>query len=670
MKENILVKEKSPYLLQHATNPINWYPWSEKAFSMAKEQDKPVFLSIGYSTCHRCHVMEKESFQDKEIADMLNKHFISIKVDREERPDIDSVYMEVCQALTGSGGWPMTIIMTAEQKPFFAGTYLPKRNALGRIGLYELLEYVSSMWSRDKQKLSESGQRIIEFLAKEEESKERDRERSVPDILDNAFTRFDMAFDEENGGFGGAPKFPTSHNLLFLMDYAVAKENDKAWKMAQKTLIQMYRGGIYDHIGGGFSRYSTDEIWLEPHFEKMLYDNALLINAYATYIENSKNFELNELFSDVITKTIGYLVTELRHPEGAFYCAQDADVDGKEGEYYFLTKKEIYNALDTESADSFCASYDIKDEKSIANLLNNPSYLTASKELDNYRDKLIEFRKSRAKLFTDDKILTAWNALMISALVKAGKVLGRETYIKYAIKAYEFIEKNLTGENGLLYIRWRDGEKKQMGILDDYAFYAKALIDLYSCTFNLDYLERAAEIAHKMYSDFGNGNGLYLYSQNSEQLIIRPKQYHDGAMPSGNSVACDVFNSLYKLTGHEKWQRCIKTQFEAIIPNAERYALGYGYSLMSMVNIAYPKPELIVVTNKDFDIKFLQSLKNVDILVKTSQNKKQLENSAPFTKNYPIAENIAYYCCYKGTCKAPVYSAEEVKELLNSFKKP
>jgi uncharacterized protein YyaL (SSP411 family) len=672
-KTNTLVKEKSPYLLQHATNPVNWYPWEEEAFIKAKEEDKPVFLSIGYSTCHWCHVMEQESFEDMEIAEILNKHFVSVKVDREERPDIDAVYMEVCQAMTGSGGWPMTIIMSGDKKPFFAGTYLPKRNAYNRLGLYELLEYVSSMWSRDRNKLVTSGEKLIEYLDLKEEDKDKHRDRSVPDILDNAFLQYDLAFDDENGGFGSAPKFPTPHNLLFLTSYDNAKNSKKAKAMAEKTLIQMYRGGIFDHIGGGFSRYSTDERWLVPHFEKMLYDNALMIYAYANYIENSENEEVIELFTDIITKTVNYCSKELKGKDGAFYCAQDADIDGKEGEFYLLNKEDIYKVLDAQDADSFCAIYNIDDKghyegKSIPNLLQNKSYIKEPKLVDNVKDKLIKFRKNRANLFTDDKILTSWNALIISALAKAGKVLGRETYIKYAQNACAFIEKNLTSDDNILYIRWKDGEKKHLGLLDDYAFYCSALLELYSATYELKYLERASELAETMYKRFSNGeNGLYLYSEENEKLILRPKQYHDGAIPSGNSVAANVFDTLFKLTAEDKWQKMIKTQFEAIIPQTEKCPMGYGYSLYSMVNIAYPKPELIVVSPGKPDEKFLHSLRNINILVKTNENKKDLEKIAPFTKNYPIAENVAYFYCYKGVCKQPVYTNEEIKDLVDNY---
>lgn len=670
MKSNTLIKEKSPYLLQHATNPINWYPWSEEAFNKAEDEDKPVFLSIGYSTCHWCHVMERESFIDMEIAEMLNKNFISIKVDREERPDIDAVYMEVCQAMTGSGGWPMTIIMTPDQKPFFAGTYLPKNNSYGRIGLSELLEYVNSMWSRDRKKLIASGEKLLDFLTHNEREKEKDRNRSVPDILDNAFMQYDLSFDEDNGGFGSAPKFPTPHNLLFLINYADVKNEPKSRKMVEKTLIQMYRGGIYDHIGGGFCRYSTDDKYLVPHFEKMLYDNALLVYAYASYLENNKDEDIYKLFSDIISKTVNYVKNELMSLDSGFFCAQDADIDGKEGEFYLFTQKEIFSVLDVKDADEFCKTYDITEKghyegKSIPNLLENQSYISANSFMDSVRDKLINFRKLRARLFTDDKILTSWNALMIAALSKAGKVLNRETYIKYAKNAVSFIEKNLTNEKGELYIRWRDGEKLHAGLLDDYAYYAWALIELYQSTFDLSYLSRAIEIADIMYEKFSSGeNGLFLYSEDTKRLILRPKMYHDGAMPSGNSVAAKVFNSLFKLTAEDKWQLRIKTQYEAIIPQAEKYPTSFGYSLLAMSSLAYPIPELVVVTQGSEIPKFLYTLTGFDIIVKTPENKKDLEKIAPFTKNYPIGEKTAYFYCHKGICQKPVFEEEELLSLV------
>lgn len=669
---NTLIKEKSPYLLQHATNPVNWYPWGDEAFYKAKDEDKAVFLSIGYSTCHWCHVMERESFEDKEIAEILNKYFVSIKVDREERPDIDAVYMEVCQTMTGSGGWPMTIIMTPEQKPFFAGTYLPKKNNFGQMGLSELLEYVASMWSRDRKKLISSGDKLMEFLNNKEEGKYQNRDRSVPDILENAFMQYKLSYDDENGGFGTSPKFPTPHNLFFLTSYADIKNDEKARKMVEKTLIQMYRGGIYDHIGGGFCRYSTDNKWLVPHFEKMLYDNALLIYAYAMFLENNKSEDIYRLFSDIISKTVAYVVNELQSKEGAFYCAQDADIDGKEGEFYLLQPKEIYDVLDVGDADNFCREYNIVERghyegKSIPNLLNNSSYRFATEFLDTVRSKLIKYRKTRAELFTDDKILTSWNALMVVALSKAGKVLKRETYIKYAKNIVTFIEKYLVGVNGTIFIRWKDGERQHAGLVDDYAFYAWGLLELYQSTLDVNYLIKATEVADIMYEKFsGEENGLFLYSDDTEQLILRPKQYYDGAIPSGNSVAARVFNTLFKLTANKKWQERIKTQYEAIIPQTERYPTAFGYALFAISELGYPKPELIVVTPKTDVPEFLYGLSGIDILVKNSENKKDLEIIAPFTKNYPIDEKTVYYYCYKGVCKEPVYSEEDLKKLIYS----
>lgn len=669
-KTNTLIKEKSPYLLQHATNPVDWYPWIEEAFQKAEYEDKPIFLSIGYSTCHWCHVMERESFIDMEIAGMLNKNFVSIKVDREERPDIDAVYMEVCQAMTGNGGWPLTIIMTPDKKPFFAGTYLPKRNNYNQLGLYELLEYVASMWARDREKLVTAGDKLIEYLTRREDGKDRDQDRSVPDIVEHAYARFDLSFDEEHGGFGHSPKFPTAHNLLFLLYYADVSKVKKAREMAEKTIIEMYRGGIFDHIGGGFCRYSTDNKWLVPHFEKMLYDNAMMIYTYSTFLEKCENMDTYKLFSDIIAQTVSYVLTELKSEDGAFYCAQDADVDGKEGEFYLLTRKEISEALGKEDAQRFCSLYDIGEKahyegKSIPNLLNNPEYGNAAEATVSSRDKLKEYRKTRAKLFTDDKVLTSWNALMIAALAKAGKVLGREKYIKCAEKAAKFIEKYLACSDGSLYIMWRDGEAKHRGVLDDYAYYAWAMIELYESTFDVSYLIRACNIADMMTEKFGDGdNGLYLYEESGEKLIIRPKNYYDGALPSGNSVAARVFNTLYKLTADVKWQGRIKKQFEAIIPQAERYPTAFGYALLAMAELGYPKPELIVTTPNSTPPQFVQGLSGVDIIVKTPENKKELEKVAPFTENYPIAETPTYYYCLKGLCNKPVTDEKELIKLM------
>ena len=445
---NHLNHEKSPYLLQHAENPVDWYPWCDEAFALAAERDIPIFLSIGYSTCHWCHVMAHESFEDPEVAEILADGFVAVKVDREERPDIDSVYMSVCQAMTGSGGWPLTIIMTPDKKPFFAGTYFPKHNRFGSPGLIELLNAVSDKWAANRKSLLEQSDVVVDFLKAREAagSSAGGRTGSGDDSTDNAaadsgaqnqtdpcalieggLAYFTKTFDKKNGGFGASPKFPSPHNLLFLMGQK-GRKGEKYLTMAEKTLEQMYRGGIFDHIGGGFSRYSTDEKWLVPHFEKMLYDNALLLLTYSQAWQETGS----SLYRYVAERTAAYVKRELTDPEGGFYCGQDADSDGAEGKYYVFTPEEIRSLLHLEPAASFCARYDITpggnfEGKSIPNLLSADNW-TALPDEDLLRI-LQEYRLERTVLHRDDKVLTSWNGLMIAALAKSARQLKNAEFL-------------------------------------------------------------------------------------------------------------------------------------------------------------------------------------------------------------------------------------------------
>lgn len=449
---NRLAQEKSPYLLQHKDNPVNWYPWCDDAFIKAKNEDKPILLSIGYSTCHWCHVMAHESFEDKDAAEILNENFVSIKVDREERPDIDAVYMKACQAMTGSGGWPLTVFMTPDQKPFFAGTYLPKHDRYGQFGLIELSQKIAELWKTDRGALLESSEQISAAISSQYEKSGEPR----MELLHNAYENLRRSFDSRWGGFGFAPKFPTPHNLLFLMQYG----NNE---MSDITLNAMAKGGICDQIGGGFSRYSTDEMWLKPHFEKMLYDNALLIIAYSeAYNRTGKGF-----YAEIAKRTADYILRELRSPEDGFYCGQDADSDGVEGGYYIFSPDEIISVLGKNEGEEFCRLYGITGQNGIPNLIGKD----AAPWDENRLKKLYEHRKARVNLHTDDKILLSWNAWTIIALAQAG-------HIDEAVKAADFIEEHMTDEDDRLYLRYRDGNAANDGQLDDYAAYSLALLTL------------------------------------------------------------------------------------------------------------------------------------------------------------------------------------------------
>lgn len=670
---NHLKFEKSPYLLQHVNNPVDWYPWGQTAFDKAKAEDKPVFLSIGYSTCHWCHVMAHESFEDAEVAEVLNRDFICVKVDREERPDVDTVYMSVCQALTGSGGWPMTLILTPEQKPFWAGTYLPKNSRYGMAGLMDLLAAVTRQWHTGREALLNSSEQIVSLL----HAQDRDAQSGDPDkaLLLRAFDQFKRGYDSRWGGFGSAPKFPTAHNLLFLLRYSGLSEDADASKMALHTLNQMYRGGIFDHIGGGFSRYSTDQKWLVPHFEKMLYDNALLACAYLEAYQITGK----ELYKTVITKTLDYVLRELTDGQGGFYCGQDADSDGVEGKYYVFSPEEVIEVLGEADGKRVCDWFGITKQgnfegKNILNLIENRHFEESDGQIEFLCQKLYDYRLTRVNLHKDDKVLTSWNGLMIVALAQTGWLLNDPKYLNAAKKAQTFISKHLTDTNNRLRLRWRDGESAHDGQLDDYAFYALALLALYRVTLDTSYLLSAIKVAEQilsLFSDDSNG-GFYRNASDGEQLITRPKEVYDGAIPSGNSVTALVLCLLAALTGETKWQQAADRQLRFVCGAISDYPAGYCVSLLAMMTVLYPGQELICAAADESSAeKLLSFLRetpvwNLTVLVKTSSNQQALAQAAPFTADYPLPEQgCAYYLCHNKACAAPVFSLPELKKLLS-----
>ncbi len=659
---NKLSEEKSPYLLQHAANPVNWFPWEAEAFERATQEDKPIFLSIGYSTCHWCHVMARESFEDADVASVLNKDYICIKVDREERPDIDAVYMAACQMLTGSGGWPLTIIMTPAQKPFWTGTYLPKMTSYGRMGLMELLTVVKQLWETDRDTLLSKGEQITALLNEHQEPYRKNREPNKA-LLMKAVEQFKSIYDKQWGGFGAAPKFPTPHNLLFLLRYSLLEKDSFTLEAVKRSLTQMFRGGIFDHLGGGFSRYSTDEKWLVPHFEKMLYDNALLTLAYLDAYHITKDV----FFRMVAERTLDYVMRELHDENGGFYCGQDADSDGIEGKYYIFTKREVLNVLGEQDGDIFCSWYGITEYgnfegKNILNLLDNPKYAGMDLSIKELSHKLYAYRLNRTQLHKDDKVLTSWNALMIAALAKAGWLLDNPVYIQTAKNCQYFLQKALTDENGELKIRWRKGDTAHAGQLDDYAFYAFALIELYKSTFEIEYLRQAIYISDLMINHFWDEerDGFFLYSKDSEPLVSRPKETYDGAIPSGNSVAAVVLECLSKLTGETKWKQISYRQFCFLTSSIQEYPAGHSMALLAVSQAIYSSFELVCATaEKSIPEELTTYLKqiplpNLTLLIKTHENKEELEQAAPYTSNYPIPETgTAYYLCHDGVCSAP-----------------
>ncbi len=636
---NQLKNTTSPYLLQHAENPVNWYPWCEEAFEKAKSEDKPIFLSIGYSTCHWCHVMAHESFENKKTAEILNQYFVSIKVDREERPDIDSVYMLVCQAFTGSGGWPMSIFMTWDKRPFFAGTYFPPKSHYGIPGFLDLLTAIADQWSNNRKKLLQSAEQIITHL---KNTKARNNINN-DDLINEAFQLFVKSFDAVNGGFGSSPKFPTPHNFLFLMLYAKQNQDSDALKMAEKTLLQMRKGGIFDHIGYGFSRYSTDKYFLAPHFEKMLYDNALLIIAYSTAYSLTKN----KIHLDTAEKTAEYILREMTFSNGGFYSAQDADSEGIEGKYYTFTLDEIIQVLGTENGKRFAETFDITKNGNFEGV-NIPNLLKSNDlnaNFDNELKRLYNYRKSRTKLHLDDKILLSWNAMMIAAMSMLYRVSHNEKYLNAAINAEKFIAENLCNDLQL-YTSRRNGIHSDTAFLDDYAYYIAALIELYNSTLDISYLKKSGQFCNeaiRLFSDKKDG-GFYLSKIDDTELFMNPKEIYDGAIPSGNAVMAYNFVRLYQLTENERYYESAEKQLAFLSFQAGNYPAGHCMFLVAKMLHENPPEHITIALKNNSDLEKMKSaIPFLSNILVTKEN-----------EEYPLLNDITtYYVCRNHACLPP-----------------
>lgn len=670
---NRLINEKSPYLLQHAYNPVNWYTWSDEAFTKAQNENKPIFLSIGYSSCHWCHVMERESFEDEEVAKVLNQHFISIKVDKEERPEVDAIYMKVCQMMTGSGGWPLTILMTPEQNPFYACTYLPKRSTENMIGLINLLETTNRVWQSEPEKLIRSGEEIADILVKEYQT-EYAAESPVSHMLEEAVEYFKYAFDSRYGGFESAPKFPVPHNLLFLTQYSVLNDDVQVQEIVDKTLESMYRGGIFDHVGGGFSRYSTDGKWLVPHFEKMLYDNALLVMAYLEAYQAEKR----PLYLEVVERTLAYVMREMTQEEGGFYSAQDADSEGAEGKYYTLSPDEVIHVLGEDAGSRFNAYYNITKKgnfegKNIPNLIPNDEIRLDDEELKAWREKLYQYRLERTKLNKDDKILTSWNALMIAAFARAYAVLQKKEYLEAAEKAYAFIQQKLRNKDGRLLIRYRDGESIGLANIDDYSFLLLAQLDLYEATFDISYLKDAKKNADEMIALFwdAEAGGFFFYGIDARQLIARPKETYDGAIPSGNSVAAYALIKLEQMLDDEKLAEDAKKQIRFLANVMNNHPAGHAFALCAFLLDMYGVKKLMCVVWDEHEIpNILKQVHskynpNLAVMVKTMENEEALEELAEYTREYKMTSGQStFYLCTEHKCLPAVIGTEQLRSIL------
>lgn len=682
-KPNRLIHEKSPYLLQHAYNPVDWYPWGEEAFQKAIRENKPVFLSVGYSTCHWCHVMEAESFEDEEVAKLLNDNFVSIKVDREERPDIDNIYMAVCQAMTGSGGWPLNIFLTQERKPFFAGTYFPKTERYGNPGFIAILKQISNLWKTNAESVLASSEQVAKVIQSMATTVLGERLTGEP--LKHAYEQLRDAFDSIYGGFGSSPKFPTPHNYTFLLRWWKRSNDPTALEMVEKTLERMGRGGMYDQLGGGFHRYSTDEYWLVPHFEKMLYDQALTAIAYTeAYQATGKAY-----YADIVKDIFQYVLRDMTSPDGGFYSAEDADSEGIEGKFYVWTPDEIIKTLGEKEGKIFCDYYDVSDEGNFEgkNILHVDKPFDAFAKLEGInpeklqevlrtaREKLFAVREKRIHPHKDDKILTAWNGLMIAAFAKGARAFNEPRFAQVAVHATDFILNVLRDNKGTLLRRHRQGESAIPGYLDDYAYFVWGLIELYETTFETKYLKTAIEIHMNMIENFWDekGGGFFFSGKKNEQLIAQSKEIYDGAAPSGNSVALLNLLRLGRITGNQNLEKMAEQIMQTFGETIRQYPSGYTQFLCALDFALGPTKEIVIAgepDQKDTERILVEIGKRFlprKVLLLRSQKDRTLEEIAPFVKEHKSIDNKAtVYMCENYACKSPTHDVDKIVHLLES----
>ncbi|MFO8164021.1 MAG: thioredoxin domain-containing protein [Desulfatiglandales bacterium] len=682
---NRLLYEKSPYLLQHADNPVDWFAWGEEAFRKAKKEDKPIFISIGYATCHWCHVMAHESFEDEEIAQVLNTYFIAIKVDREERPDIDTIYMSVCQAMTGRGGWPLSLFMTHEGKPFFAGTYFPKLSRMGVPGFMDILTKIAFLWENDRGQLLEASEKITTHLTSILDSSTSTVALDL-DILQKGYKQLEMSFDPTWGGFGTAPKFPIPHHLRFLLRWHKRSGDLRALKIVEETLDAMKRGGIFDQIGFGFHRYSVDRRWLVPHFEKMLYDQALLAMAYIEAYQVTENLKYAQAAHEIFT----YVQRDMTSPHGGFYSAEDADSEGIEGLFYLFTPHEVTRHLGEEQGSLFCRFYHITEKGNFEegrSILHVPQALQvfAEKEgmdirklekiLEDARRKLFAIRKRRIHPQKDDKILTSWNGLMITAFARGYQAFGNQAYVDAARRAADFVLKNLRTSFGRLLRRYRQGDAAYPGYLDDYAFLIAGLLDLYEATFEVSYLEEAVQLDEAMIDIFWDkqGGGLYFSGQGNESLIMRSKEVYDGALPSGNSVAALNFLRLSRMTGDIKLEQRAEQLIRAFSKQVADQPMAYTQLLIALDFMIGPSQEIVIagdatLANTQTMVRAIQRsfLPNTVVLLRLQGTEgKRLSSLSPFVEAMSSIHNQpTVYVCENYACKAPIKDIDELKTVL------
>ncbi len=677
---NRLIHEKSPYLLQHAYNPVDWYPWGEEAFEKAKEEDKPIFLSIGYSTCHWCHVMAHESFEDERMAELLNERFISIKVDREERPDVDSVYMKICQQMTGHGGWPLNLFLTPDQVPFYAGTYFPPKGSYGLPSFEEVVTQLYRTFKEDPEQIADVTASVNQAIEKSQLKKSNQR-LGQPDVH-KGYQLFTRLYDEEYGGFGGAPKFPSPHNLLFLLHYYHLTNENQALQMAEDTLDAMASGGLWDHIGYGFTRYSTDEKWLVPHFEKMLYDQALLLMAYTEAYQLTKKPFYREISEQIIT----FVNREMTGEYGAFYSGIDADSEGVEGKYYVWTYDEVHELLGEELGELYADAYQLTptgnfEGANIPNRIGSDFEKVASRHrisverlesrLEQARQFLLEEREKRVYPHVDDKVLTSWNAMMIAGLAKAAQAFGQADYTKMAKQAFEFIESRMFVD-GRLMARYRDGEVKYQAYLDDYAYLILSALELYEVNFDLSYLNKATSWMDDLIDLFWDDDhgGFFFNGDDAESLIDREKEIQEGATPSGNSVAAVCLAKLASLTGEVQYSEKLESMYDVFYPIVKQHPYSTPFFLKAILMTEFPSKEVVLLGSGEEPsyrtfVKRAHETFTPNVVFLSSASGEQLAEAAPFAKEYrKVDEQATVYICENFSCQAPTTDLEQAANQL------
>ena len=686
---NQLQYETSPYLLQHAHNPVEWYAWKPEAFERAKAENKPILVSIGYSTCHWCHVMERESFEKEEVAAYMNAHYINIKVDREERPDVDAIYMEACQILTGGGGWPLNCFLTPDGKPFYAGTYFPPTPAHNRPSWVQLLEHLANIWKTQPETALEQADKLLAHIQRNDDLFVKAPDNStlevdlakteasvVPSILENIFYQMRERFDRADGGFGGAPKFPSTMAIQYLLNYHYFTGNTEALEHAELSLEKMIQGGIYDQLGGGFARYATDREWLIPHFEKMLYDNALLLSV----LSNAYLITGKELYRETIEETMDYLQREMTHPEGGFYSAQDADSEGVEGKFFVWQKSEV-DAILGEEADLFNAFYDVTEQgnwehqnilwrlasfEQFAEGVKMP-IVDLKKRLKVCREKLFAVRSKRIYPGLDDKIILGWNALMVSACARAYTALGHTTYREMAVRNLDFLKEKfeIDATRPLLHV-WKNGKAQYEAFLDDYAYLIAALIDVYQITFDIRYLRDAGKYMEIVLSYFQDeATGLFFYTaEGQKDIVLRKKDLYDNATPSGNSTMVLNLQRLGILLDHRDWREKSRQMLLAMQETIERYPLSFERWATALMLEIYPAHEIAVIGKDAFG----RALEIQQVFVPNSIVAASVHpsNEIPLLEGKTAEDNTYIYVCRDFVCQRPVVSLDAFKALLKT----